>query len=108
MDPRIERFLHTYTTSKHPVKGYRVQLFLGERAEAENQRRKFLLSFPHIGAYLTYQAPNFKVRVGDCRTRLEAERLRESLRAQYGGCYIVPDEIEMPPLEPLPTSTPKH
>jgi hypothetical protein len=96
----IGKLMTHYTGMKDELKGYRVQIFLGERKQAEQLRAQFLQKHPDIPAYLSYQAPNFKVRVGDLRDRLEAERLRETLRAEHPGGFIVQDDIELPALAP--------
>jgi len=98
-DERITKLMEEYAKHKHVLKGYRVQIFLGsEREKAREMRRTFLLNHPDIGGYESYLAPNFRIRVGDLRTRLEAEKLRHELKTGFPGCYIVPDEIELPPL----------
>ena len=43
--------------------------------------------------------PNFKVRVGDFRTELEAIRLQRDLEYQYPGGFIVRDDIKFPKLD---------
>jgi hypothetical protein len=96
---RIEALLKDYSERKHPQKGYRVQIFLGDRKTAEDTKRAFLQKNPEIPAYLSWLAPNFRLRVGDLRTRLEAERLLRDLRVTYPGSYIVPDDIEMPRID---------
>jgi hypothetical protein len=95
-DPRIERLMSTYSEHKHVQRGYRVQIFLGDRKTAEETKRAFLQKNPEVPAYISWLAPNFRLRVGDLRTRLEAERLLRDMKLQYPGSYIVPDEIEMP------------
>lgn len=98
-DPRIERFMEEYGKTKHPLKGYRVQIFLGtDRNEANRIRMAFLQKHPDIPAYLGYLAPNFRVRVGDLRDKVSAEKLRQELKAEHPGSYVVQDEIEMPRL----------
>lgn len=94
--PEIGKLLEQYSEHKHPQKGYRVQIFLGDRATAEATKRSFLQKNPDIPAYLSWLAPNFRLRVGDLRTRLEAEHLLRDMKVLYPGSYIVPDEIEMP------------
>ena len=100
---RIEGLMKDYAARKRPLSGYRVQIFLGRREQAEDVRRAFLLKHPEVPAYLSYLAPNFRVRVGDQRDRITAERLREELRTEFPGLYVVPDEIEWPR---LPETTP--
>jgi hypothetical protein len=98
-DAEVKALMADYTKREHVLKGYRVQIFLNaDRRQAETMRAQFLQKHPEVSAYLSYQAPNFKVRVGDLLTRLEGEKLRAELKAEFPGCYIVPDEIELPRL----------
>ena len=98
-DEQVKALMADYTKREHVLKGYRVQVFLNaDRKQAESIRAQFLQKHPETPAYLSYQAPNFKVRVGDLLTRLEGEKLRAELKAEFPGCYIVPDEIELPRL----------
>lgn len=97
-DPRIEKLMTSYSEHKHVQRGYRVQIFLGDRKTAEETKRSFLQKNPDIPAYLSWLAPNFRLRVGDLHTRLQAERMLRDMKVDYPGSYIVPDEIEMPVL----------
>jgi hypothetical protein len=87
---------------KDGLDGYRVQLFSGSgttaREEANDLRAEFMGNHPDIPAYLLYQTPNFKVRVGDFRTELEAMYLQRELAYQYPGGFVVRDEIKFPQL----------
>ena len=94
--PGVERLLAAYGEHKHRTDGYRVQIFLGDRTTAETTKRTFLQKNPEVPVYLSWLAPNFRLRVGDCRTRLEAEHLLHEVKTTCPGSYIVPDEIEMP------------
>lgn len=88
---------------KDGLDGYRVQLFSGSgttaREEANELRAEFMGNHPDVPAYLLYQTPNFKVRVGDFRTELEAIHLQRELAYQYPGGFVVRDEIKFPRLE---------
>ncbi len=95
---QIKALMADYGSHRKPLDGYRVQIFLGDRSQAETLRRTFLVQHPDIPAYLSYLAPNFRVRVGDLRDRVEAENLRETLRGEFPGLYVVPDQIEPPRL----------
>ena len=92
-DERALRFLEEYPASDHVIDGYRVQIFLGAKADAVKTRQTFLLKHPDVPAYLSYLAPNFRIRVGDLRDRISAERLRHDLREEQPGCYVVQDRI---------------
>jgi hypothetical protein len=96
-DPAVERVMRGFGEQRQNLRGYRVQIFLGsERKTAEDTKRTFLQKYPDVPAYLSWLAPNFRLRVGDLRTRLEAERMLRDLKPLYPGSYIVPDEIEPP------------
>jgi hypothetical protein len=97
-DARALEFMATYPTLDHVIEGYRVQIHLGSKTDAVKVRQAFLQRHPEVPAYLSYLAPNFRIRVGDLRDRVEAERLRQELRAEFPGCYVVQDQIEPPAL----------
>lgn len=81
------------------IQGYRIQIFFGsDRKSANEARTKFLQLFPETEAYLVYQQPNFKVRVGDFRNQLEAQAIYRSLLTQFETVFIVPDKINLPKL----------
>ena len=77
--------------------GFRVQIFTGSnRKEAYNAQAKFQQDFPDIRSYVIYSDPNFKVRVGDFRTRLEAEKFQDQLRRSFDGTFIITEKINPP------------
>lgn len=79
------------------VNGFRVQIFTGEnRKDAYSAQAKFQEQYPDIRTYVIYNEPNFKVRAGDFRTRLEAEKLEEELRKWFTGMFIITDKINPP------------
>lgn len=82
------------------ISGYRVQIFTGEnRKDAYNIQAKFLEQFPDTKSYVIYNEPNFKVRVGDFRTRLEAEKFQDQLRKWFTGMFIIQEKISPPKLQ---------
>lgn len=81
------------------IPGYRVQIFFGtDRKVANENRTKFLQEFPDADAYLIYQQPYFKVRVGDFRNQLEAQGMYHKLLNKFDKVFIVPDKINLPRL----------
>ncbi len=78
--------------------GYRVQIYFGKREEAQEKRAAFLRQHTEKGAYISYLAPNFRLRVGDFRNRIDAEKFKQSLAATFPGAYLVKDKIELPPI----------
>lgn len=81
------------------MSGYRIQLYFGnDRNKAQEMRSEFLQLYPEVPAYLIYQQPNFKVRAGDFRTRLEAAGFLRKINLHYANAFIVPDEVKLPDL----------
>ena len=79
------------------INGYRVQIFTGgNRKDAYNAQAKFQEQFPDIHSYVIYNEPNFKVRVGDFRTRLDAEKLQNELKKWFDGMFIITEKINPP------------
>jgi hypothetical protein len=79
--------------------GYRVQIFYGsDRREVFNEQSKFNNSYPELNTYITYKQPNYYLRVGDFRTRLEAQRFMNELRGTFPTLFIFREKINAPNL----------
>ena len=77
--------------------GYRVQIYFGvNRPKASEVKLDFASRFPETAAYLTYQQPNYKVRIGDFKTRYEALQFLQKIEGLYPTTFVVPDEVKLP------------
>jgi hypothetical protein len=47
---------------------------------------------------MLFRTPDFKVRVGDFRTRNEALALKEQIKKSYPNAFLVKDIIQFPKL----------
>jgi hypothetical protein len=98
LDTLIERNIEL-NKAANGIQGYRVQIFFGsERKAAQDAKTKFLQMMPEEEVYLIYQQPYFKVRVGDYRTKLEAEAIYRQLLPDFEKVFIIPDKINLPKL----------
>lgn len=85
--------------SKMSMPGFRIQLYFGnERMKAQEIKSSFLQKHPTATAYMVYHQPNFKVRVGDFRTRLEAAGFLKLISEDFKTSFIVPDDVKLPDL----------
>lgn len=83
--------------AKKTMPGYRVQIHFGsQRAKANEVKADFLKIYPNMGAYLVYHQPNFKIRVGDFKTRLEAMKFLKEIQPLYSTAFLVKDEVRLP------------
>ncbi len=99
-DPRLDSLVaahKVWNAEKQSMPGFRVQLFFGsDRKKANELRTAFLQKYPDVSAWVIYQQPNYKLRVGDFRTRLEAYKLHQQLVAEYPSAFVVKDEVALP------------
>ncbi|CAN5490679.1 SPOR domain-containing protein [soil metagenome] len=88
--------------SKAPIKGYRIKIHFGsDKNKAKEIKAKFISKFPNIAAYEKYDQPNFNIRVGDFRTKLEAYKALKEIQIEFPASFLVQDEIEMPKLNSI-------
>ncbi len=91
----VEKHIELNSRAK-TIPGYRVQIasFSGtsSKANAFNLRERFMADHPSVQAYIIYDEPNFKVKVGDFRSRLEAYAFLQEIKETYKG-YIIKDNI---------------
>ena len=101
-DTRIDRLVEKhrqYNQSNPGVDGFRVQIFFdsgnNSKKAAQTARERFMEVYPEVSAYLTFKAPYYRVRVGDFRTKLEAEGFLFQLSSNYPNAFSVPDRIQI-------------
>jgi len=76
------------------IKGFRVQIFSGlGREDAYAEQTRFKSLYPNITSYVSYMQPNYRLRVGDFRTKLEAQKFINTLQKQYSSLFIFAERI---------------
>lgn len=98
-DPYIDSLLAAYqsqASKDQTIKGYRVQILaVGSRTEVNKVKSQFYTLFPDIKTFVIYQQPNFKLRVGNFRTRLEAHKVLLEVKGHFPSAFITPDELKL-------------
>ena len=83
--------------------GYRIHIFMeiGNEAlkQAETMKRNFEAAFPDIPVYLTYAEPYFRLRAGDFRNRVEAEKCLRRIKPQFREAFVTSDIIYQPKIQ---------
>ena len=106
-DPRIDLLIKkqieineiTTRNSRRSAQGYRIQVIsTNNRTKAMEAKTKIYQRFPELKAYLMYQSPFFKLKVGNFTEREEAESyLQDILTLFPTGVYVVRDIVEVKP-----------
>lgn len=87
------------------IQGYRAQVFSGNnqrksKDEAFRKEKEIKELFPDVPTYVTYNAPFWKLRVGDFRSHEEAYQMMRRLMAAFPDyakeMYIVKEEVKIP------------
>ena len=83
--------------------GYRIHVFMeiGNDAlkHAEEVKRQFERAFPDIPIYLTYAEPYFRLRAGNFRNRVEAEKCLRRIKPRFKEAFVTADMIYRPKIE---------
>lgn len=90
--------LHMAYNQEFPeFSGYRIQLMMesGNHAltESEELVAEFSEKYPEVGSYITFREPYYRVRIGDFRTRLEAENFLSKITRKYPSAWVIQDDI---------------
>ncbi len=93
--------INEYTTrnARRTAKGFRIQVInTTDRNAAIEAKTTVYRLYPELKAYLLYQSPYFRLRVGNFETRDEAESYQRQLAREFKqNVYIVNDTIEVNP-----------
>mgnify|MGYP000002913354 FL=1 len=104
-DARIDTLLARHIAINkrlNGTEGYRLEIFFSSGVRAREQamdvKTEFLRKYPNEQAYMLFRSPDFKVRVGDFRTRNEALALQKKIKKSYPNAFLVKDIIQFPKL----------
>ena len=107
-DPLLTEMLEWHVSNNKKdkqIEGFRVEIFFSSDADAKEKALKkkveFLKLYPENTVHIKYVAPNFRVRVGDFRTKNEALKLFKEIKSTYPLSFIVTDNIDFPLMKPL-------
>lgn len=101
-DPKIDSLIAWRTSSASKtgygsLNGFRVQFYSGlNRKEAYDAQSRFQELFPDMRTYISYVEPNYKIRGGDFRTRMEAQRFMQEIRPHFPTLFLIAEKINPP------------
>jgi len=84
------------------IEGWRIQIFFEagnySKSQAIEAKSNFVNKYSNVPVYLIFQEPYYKVRIGDYRTKMEAEAFLKKISGSYPNAFVVKDEINFPKL----------
>ncbi len=102
-DPRLDQLLDKHQKINNALKtmnGFRIQLLSvsgnNSKGQAQTLQEELKSRFTDTGVYLSFKSPNYRVRLGDFRTRLDAQRYLMDILIDYPQAFIVNDLINLP------------
>lgn len=94
---RYLEFTDSLDREKLKNQGFRIQIYSNSgpaaRENAVKQQSEFLKLHQTTPSYTKWSYPNWVVRVGDFRTKLEALEFHLAIRELYPASFIIGDEI---------------
>lgn len=104
-DKEVERLVEKHVAFNemlNTIPGYRIQIASlsgpNSKQQAFSLKERFLSVFPELQVYIIFDEPNFKIKVGDFRTRLEAYARLQDIKGFYSG-HIIQDNINFRPID---------
>jgi len=80
------------------IEGFRIQITtfsgINSKTSIESVAEQFKQQFPDIPFFITYAEPNFRLRVGNFRTKIEAYRALQKISLTFSGAFVLKDQID--------------
>lgn len=85
--------------ARRNVAGFRILVIsTNDRNKANEAKLKVYRNFPELNAYLVYQSPYYKLRVGNFTNQKDAESYLKKIEVYFpNGVYVIRDIIEVNP-----------
>jgi len=91
-DPKFEQLLNEKRKINNSLTvndSYKIQIYNGGSENAKKTLNEFKQEFAAIDATIVFNTPNYKVWVGNFRTRIEAERNILDIKKKYSSLFLI-------------------
>ena len=88
MDTTLVKLIELKKEVNSEIENFKIQIFNGSRNEAENTISEYKILYNDSSAIIRYEAPNYKIWVGNYYTLIEAEKEILKLRKKYPNAFI--------------------
>lgn len=105
-DSRVDSILQrhiNYNRQSDGIDGYRIHIFFEagnlSLSKANQAASRYQMLYPGDTAYVSFSEPYYRVRVGDFRTRLDAEGYLQKIIRDYPNAFVIKDKINFPRID---------
>ncbi|MDR0206160.1 MAG: SPOR domain-containing protein [Bacteroidales bacterium] len=102
IEPGINNTEQQYLESCKKIKridGFRIQIIsfsgVNSKTMIEQTAEQFRQHFPEIPFHISYFEPNFRLRVGNFRTKIEAYKALQKISNIFSGAFVLKDQIDI-------------
>ena len=91
-DPKFEQLLNEkrkINTSLTVNDSYKIQIYSGGSKNVKKTWTEFKQEFKDIDATIVFNTPNYKVWIGNFKTRIEAERILADIKNRYKNVLLI-------------------
>ena len=91
-NPEIDELLNLKKDISIEAERFKIWIYSGNRAAAEAAQANFDEAYPQYPSSLEYETPNYKIYVGNFRSRLEADRAWIKIKRKFTSAFILKPE----------------
>lgn len=91
-DPKFEQLLNEKRKTNTSITvndRYKIQIFSGDSENAKRTLTEFKQEFKNLDCTIVFNTPNYKVWVGNFKTRIEAERHLAIIKKKYKNVLLI-------------------
>ena len=86
-DKQIDALLRVKKEVNATAANYKIQIYSGNRSGAEKAQTDFRNSFSEWPSTKEFETPNYKIWVGNFKTRLEADRALVKIKRKFTNAF---------------------
>lgn len=91
-DPKIDALVQIYKGSTDIADVYRIQIYFGSLKDAQDIKMQAEGDYPDWYSKIDFISPSYRVRIGQFKTKLEAERNLIDVRKKYPSALLIQPE----------------
>jgi len=84
-----------YNKSLEKFQGFKIQIYYGSEKECYEVKEEFKSLYPDIATSIIFSTPQWKLQIGNYRTRLEADHAMVGIKKEYPSAIVLATEIDI-------------